>query len=209
MNDNLYTRFYLWLVAHRRGVLTLTAIVMATAAWISSRIDLQEDILDMLPQRDQQVDEYRYALKKFRQIDRIYLDVGSETQDLETLTAAADAFYTRLATNENLGRITYQIEPTGQGQVVEFLTGALPNLFTAADAAALNEKLAPESIREYLTVMRQKLAGPEGMVLKDVVAADPIGMSGLVVTKACRCKPASAKRKSWMAGSSVVTGGIS
>jgi 1-acyl-sn-glycerol-3-phosphate acyltransferase len=184
MNDNLYTRFYLWLVAHRRGVLTLTAIVMATAAWISSRIDLQEDILDMLPQRDQQVDEYRYALKKFRQIDRIYLDVGSETQDLETLTAAADAFYTRLATNENLGRITYQIEPTGQGQVVEFLTGALPNLFTAADAAALNEKLAPESIREYLTVMGQKLAGPEGMVLKDVVAADPIGMSGLVVTKA-------------------------
>jgi 1-acyl-sn-glycerol-3-phosphate acyltransferase len=183
MNDNLYTRFYLWLVAHRRGVLTLTAIMMATAAWISSRIDLQEDILDMLPQRDQQVDEYRYALKKFRQIDRIYLDVGSETVDLETLMAAADAFHAQLATNENLGRITYQIETSGQGQVVEFLTGALPNLFTATDATALNAKLAPESIREYLTVMRQKLAGPEGMVLKDVVAADPIGMSGLVVTK--------------------------
>jgi uncharacterized protein len=184
MNDNLYTRFYLWLVAHRRGVLALTAIVMATAAWISARIDLQEDILDMLPQRDQQVDEYRYALKKFRQIDRIYLDIGSAADDFETLAAAADAVYARLGTNESLARITYQIDSSGQGQVVEFLTGALPNLFTEADAATLTEKLAPDSIREYLTVMRQKLAGPEGMVLKDVVAADPIGMSGLVVTKA-------------------------
>jgi hypothetical protein len=42
--------------------------VMAWAAWMSSRIDLQEDVLDMLPRNDSQVDEYRYALRKFARL---------------------------------------------------------------------------------------------------------------------------------------------
>ena len=65
----------------------------------------------------------------------------------------------------------------GQKQMVErvligLLTGALPNLFTEADEKLLAEKIQTNSVREFLTVMRRKLAGPEGMVLKDVVAAD-------------------------------------
>ena len=184
MKDNLYTRLYLWLVAHRRGVLVATVLVMAAAGWFSSRIELQEDILDMLPRNDRQVDEYRYALKKFRQIDRVYLDIGINTDDPETLARAGDEVFAQFSTNRNFGRITYHIESGGQGKVIEFLTGALPNLFTEADARELETKLATAEVREYLTVMRRKLAGPEGMVLKDVVAADPIGMSALVVAKA-------------------------
>lgn len=184
MKDNLYTRMYLWLVAHRRGVLVTTLLVMLAAGWFSSRIDLQEDILDMLPRNDRQVDDYRYALKKFRQIDRVYLDIGINVDDPDTLGRAADEVFAQFSTNQNFGRITYHIEAGGQGKVIEFLTGALPNLFTEADARALETKLAPGEVREYLTVMRRKLAGPEGMVLKDVVAADPVGMSALVVAKA-------------------------
>ena len=39
------------------------------------------------------------------------------------------------------------------------------------------------AVRDYLTAMRQRMSGPEGMVLKDVVPADPIGMSALVLNK--------------------------
>ncbi|MBI3880952.1 MAG: MMPL family transporter, partial [Verrucomicrobia bacterium] len=184
MTPNLYTRLYLWLVAHRRGVLAVTALVMGAAAWFSSRIDLQEDILDMLPRNDAQVDDYRYALKKFRQIDRVYLDVGIGRDDPETLTQAADEVFARFSTNGNFLRITYQIQAGGAGKVIELLTGSLPNLFSDADARELEKKLAPSEVRDYLTAMRRKLAGPEGMVLKDVVAADPVGMSALVAAKA-------------------------
>jgi 1-acyl-sn-glycerol-3-phosphate acyltransferase len=77
----------------------------------------------------------------------------------------------------------YRVEFGGQQKIVDFLTGALPNLFTDDDAKKLETKIQPGEVRDYLTVMRQKLAGPEGMVLKDVVAADPIGMSALVIAK--------------------------
>jgi len=183
MKRDLYTRLYLWLVAHRPIVLGLTLLVVAASIIISSRIDLEEDILATLPQRDATVDAYRYALRKFRQIDRVYLDVGLNADDPDALSRAADEVYAGLSTNTAFNRITYRVEIGGQRKVLDFLTGALPNLFTEADAAELSAKLEPAAIRDFLTVMRRKLAGPEGMVLKDVVAADPIGSTALVLAK--------------------------
>ena len=183
MKPNLYTRMYLWLVAHRPLVLIAVLALTVVSVGISLRIDLQEDILDMLPRNDPRVDEYRYALRKFRQIDRLYLDTGVNADEPEKLAQAADEFFAALSTNTNFARITYHVEMGGQGRIIDFLTGALPNLFSEADAQGLQKKLDPTAVREHLTTMRRKLAGPEGMVLKDVVAADPVGASELMVAK--------------------------
>ncbi|MEO6784687.1 MAG: hypothetical protein ABI318_01035, partial [Chthoniobacteraceae bacterium] len=183
MNTDPYTRFYLWLVAHRRWVLGVTLLISLVSIVISLRMDLDEDILAMLPQHDPSVDEYRYALRKFRQIDRVYLDVGINADDPDRLGLAADEVFSELSANPAYGRIMYRVEVGGQQKVSDFLTGALPNLFTDADAKLLAPKLETAAVRDFLTVMRRKLSGPEGMVLKDVVAADPVGMSALVVAK--------------------------
>jgi 1-acyl-sn-glycerol-3-phosphate acyltransferase len=183
MKLDRYTRLYLWMASHRPLVLGMTFLITIVSLVLSSRIDLEEDVLAILPQHDQIVDDYQYAIRKFRQIDRVYFDVGINRTDSDKLEQAADELYAGLATNQSYARITYRIEIQGQDKVVHFLTGALPNLFNEADAKALAPKLEPAAVREYLTVMRRKLAGMEGMVLKDVVAADPIGMSSLVVAK--------------------------
>jgi 1-acyl-sn-glycerol-3-phosphate acyltransferase len=184
MKPDLYTRLHLWLWSHRRIVLGITLLIAAVAIVISSRIDLEEDILATLPQHDKIVDEYRYTIRKFRQIDRVYIDVGINQNDPDKLAAAADEVFAQLLANTNYVRILYRVEFGGQQKIVDFLTGALPNLFTADDAKKLETKIQPGEVRDYLTVMRRKLAGPEGMVLKDVVAADPVGMSSLVAAKA-------------------------
>ncbi|HEV2694477.1 MAG TPA: MMPL family transporter, partial [Verrucomicrobiae bacterium] len=183
MKSDLYTRLYLWLVAHRRAVLFAAVLIATACVAITSRISLEEDILATLPQNDQIVDEYKYTVQKFHQIDRVFIDVGVNRDDSDTLGHAADEFYSHLATNESFGRITYRIEFGSQRTIVNFLTGALPNLFTEADAKLLAPKLESNSISAYLTQSRRKLAGPEGMVFKDVIAADPVGMSALVVAK--------------------------
>ena len=180
---NSYTRLYLWLVAHRRAVLVTAVLVATLCVAISARIDLEEDILGILPQHDSIVDDYKYTIRKFHQIDRVFIDVGITNADSETLARAADQFYASLSTNTAFAHITYRIEMGGQHAIVNFLTGALPNLFTEADALALGQKLTTNSVRTFLTTSRRKLAGPEGMVFKDVIAADPIGMSALVVAK--------------------------
>lgn len=183
MKPDLYTRLYLWLYARRPLALAATLLIVAVCLFLSSRINLEEDIMAMLPRHDQLVDDYRYTLRKFRQIDRVFVDIGSTNADSETLGRAADEFYQRLSTNSAYTRITYRVELTGMRKTLDLLTGSLPDLFTEADVKALEAKLEPAAIKEYLTVMRRKLAGPEGMVLKDLVAADPVGMTGLVANK--------------------------
>jgi 1-acyl-sn-glycerol-3-phosphate acyltransferase len=180
---NFYSRLYLWLVAHRRAVLLTAVLIAAACIAISSRINLEEDILGILPQRDQIVDDYKYTIRKFHQIDRVYIDVGINRDDSDALGRVADEFYASLSTNTAFAHITYHIEFGNQRTIINFLTSALPNLFSGADALALDKKLETNSVRTFLTDCRRKLAGPEGMVLKDVVAADPVGMSALVISK--------------------------
>ncbi|HEX3889933.1 MAG TPA: hypothetical protein VHX90_03690, partial [Verrucomicrobiae bacterium] len=96
MKPDLYTRLYFWLVAHRRLVLCATLLVAAIAIVISTRVNLEEDILATLPQHDKIVDEYRYTIRKFRQIDRVYIDVGINRNDSDKLTAAADEVFAQL-----------------------------------------------------------------------------------------------------------------
>jgi uncharacterized protein len=183
MKADLYTRLYLWLHSHRWLVFSASALIVVLCVYLSSRMNLEEDIMGMLPQHDKLVDDYRYTLRKFRQIDRVFIDVGTTNENTDALGEAADAFYGRLSANPVYGHITYRVEIAGMRKTLDLLTGSLPDLFTEADAKALEAKLAAASIKEYLTVMRRKLAGPEGAVLKNVVAADPIGMTGLVGDK--------------------------
>src|ERR1700744_2263602 len=71
MKSELYPRLYLWLVAHRRYVLIAAGLIALICVAISSRISLEEDILATLPQHDRIVDEYKYTIRKFHEIDRV------------------------------------------------------------------------------------------------------------------------------------------
>jgi len=183
MKADIYPRLYLWLAAHRRAVFFVALAVAGLCVAISSRISFEEDILGVLPRNDPIVEDYKYTLRQFRQLDRVYINVGTTNSNTDSLGAAADAFYDALAANNSFTRITYRIEMGSQRQITGFLTGALPNLFTAADEQSLAAKLETNSVRAFLAAERRKLAGPEGMVLKEVIAADPIGMSGIFIQK--------------------------
>jgi len=102
----------------------------------------------------------------------LYPEARQQPDNLETevLGRAADDFYDRLSTNPAYARITYRVDIRDLRKTLDLLTGSLPNLFTEQDVKVLEAKLQPAAIKEYLTVMRRKLAGPEGMVLKEIVA---------------------------------------
>ncbi len=72
MKPELYPRLYLWLVAHSRAVLLTAGLIAVGCVAISSRIDLEEDILGILPQRDPIVDDYKYTLN----CDSVYISIN-------------------------------------------------------------------------------------------------------------------------------------
>ncbi len=117
MNFDLYTRLYLWLAARRPLVLFITLLIVIGSLVISSRIRLEEDILDTLPKKDRRVDEYRYSLRKFRQIDRVFIDVGVSSDDPGTLARAADEVFFRALHQRRLheDHVPFRLKRTGEG----------------------------------------------------------------------------------------------
>src|SRR5262249_5955061 len=103
----LYSRLFRWVSTHRLLVLGATLVVHLAGILLSLRIDLDEDVLAILPQRDPIVDDYHYALRKFRQIDRVYFDVSVDTDNPDLLAQAADALDAGLETNGSFAKITY------------------------------------------------------------------------------------------------------
>ena len=65
------------------------------------------------------MDEYRYAIRKFRQIDRVYIDVGINADDPDNLAHAADEVFAALSTNTAYEQIMYRFEVGGQQKVIE------------------------------------------------------------------------------------------
>ncbi len=184
MKPGLYERIYFWLVAHRPWVLAATLLLAIFGIAVSSRLQLEEDILGILPQGDKFVDDYKYTVRKFKQIDRVYIDVGRETNtDPASLGKAADDFYNGLKDDTNFTRIMYRVDISGVNKSLGLLTSSLPDLLTEADVPALAAKLATNEVRQYLTEMRRRLATQEGMIIKDIIPVDPIGMSSLVYEK--------------------------
>src|SRR5215510_12387467 len=110
MKRDAYTRTYLWLVAHRRLVLLVLLVITAACVVFSTRINLEQDALAVLPKHDTRVNEFRYAARKFRQIDRVFLDVGIDRDDPDQLVHAADEIYAALSKTTNFARILYRID---------------------------------------------------------------------------------------------------
>src|SRR4029077_13674647 len=114
MTREPYTRLYLWLASHRPLVFIATIVISIICVFISTRLDLEEDILGLLPERDRIVDDYKYTLRKFKQIDRVYIDVGINEPNSDVLGQAADEFYSRISTNSSFVRFMYRFEVGGQ-----------------------------------------------------------------------------------------------
>jgi hypothetical protein len=144
---------------------------------------LEEDILGILPQHDSIVDEYKYTIRKFHQIDRVYIDVGINQRRCRNARLAADEFYDRARQPTPRSRASLIASNSAASAKSQFSDRRIAESFHRGRCERSDKKLETHSIRAFLTTSRRKLAGPEGMVLKDVIAADPIGMSALVIAK--------------------------
>ena len=78
-----------------------------------------------------------------------FTDFRGDGKIMKALKSTVSILYA-LSTNTAFTKIMFRFEMGGQAKVIDYLTGALPNLFTAADASALEQKLEPAGVRESL-----------------------------------------------------------
>ena len=178
----LFEHLYNFFAVRRTILFSVTALIVALSFLASSRLQLQEDIIAMLPDDSSSVarDFRLLQLAPFTRKLVITLK-GGDPVDTAALVAVAD----RLA--ERLKAAGIENVMTGPANITSgffrWLGASLPNLTTEKDLARLAAGSSPDEVRNRLRISFEQILSPEGWALKGSVQEDPLSFSSLALEK--------------------------
>lgn len=159
----------------RRKILCLCAVLACAAASgaVLTHIKPEENIHTMIPAAvREKVELFEHSpLNK-----KIFAVVRADTA--ASAAEAADQLRQKL-TDAKLVRAPFSPSP----DFALTLFHALPTRFTQADASAAQTTLSPEYVSQKMRENYEHLLSMEGLLLKPLIASDPLGLTGLVTHK--------------------------
>lgn len=178
----LFERVYRFFSGRRKLLLAATLLIVLAGAFASSRLQIQEDIVAMLPDDSSSVaQDFRLMqLAPFTRKLVITLKGGSGV-DSSALVASADRLAEALKA-QGVGKVS-----TGpanlDGGFFGWLSASLPSLATGEDLARLAAASTPAEVRSRLQGSYEKLLSPEGWALKGSIQSDPLSFSLFALEK--------------------------
>lgn len=171
------------MVRHRLAVLMVSALGILAAIYAASRLRIDDDFTSMLPMSDptiaEQVEGFRYA----RQADRLFVDIGTAAVDPGMLATAADRMAAAMRLIPGLEDVRDTYDTADWKEVYSELQRQLPELMDAEALRGVASRLSESSLGERLAWLKKSMSQPQGMVLKDVAASDPVGLGDVVAER--------------------------
>lgn len=165
-----------------KTVLAVALVVLAAGAVLGSRIHFDADVLNMLPQKDPLVGEFRKVLHEFGAADTLLVvERMPQPADLELAFALADALEEELAQSPYLSRVEARLQDP-----VRLADAVLAHALFFLDnegRAELTAHLSPEGLSARAKAIRQALDTPQAMVTKELVTRDLLGVLPLLLRR--------------------------
>ncbi len=165
-----------------KQIILIAVIVAIVAVAAASRLTFDPDLLNLIPQKNKQVNDFRNALRQMGTIDYhiviINLPPGRDVHDYESLIESIADGYQK---NPRIEDITYRIP-----NPLDFVEVILPRALLFLTPAELNEvaaKLSDGGIRESVARNRALLETPQAFALKQLVQFDPFNLAPIFIRK--------------------------
>lgn len=167
-----------WVVAierRHRWIVGLSVLVGVLSALSLTRLRLDIDVLNMLPQGRPAFDDYKAFVADFGDLDRLVVLI--EGVPTERLQQFADALAARLAELDSVASVQARLDLQ---QILDGVLGRyLYNYLPEKDYAELAARLAPEGIDAQLAADRALLNAPFDLSATRAVVDDPLGIRRL------------------------------
>ncbi|MDP9193030.1 MAG: MMPL family transporter [Acidobacteriota bacterium] len=165
-----------------RAILVVTLLVVVVSALVASRLRLDPDVLNLVPQNNREVNEFRELLTETGTLDFhvivLKLPKGAEPAAYGPLI---DAIGERLRSSKNIENVTWRI-PDPFTVIDKVLPYSLLVL-NPQQLDAVAAKLTDESIRASVERNRTLLQTPQSTVAKQFVRIDPFNLLPIYVEK--------------------------
>ncbi len=159
-----------------RLVFLVTALAVAASIYLGARLELESDVLELIPQGNPKVDVFRDAIRDFGSIDYllVLVEAGGEDVSVNDLEYFADLFVEKLREREKLiEAVEYRVE-IDEKLLELFYRNAL--LFLPADQIpTLIEKFSDEAIHAQVRDNRDQMAAPDPF-RGELIRKDPLGL---------------------------------
>ncbi|WP_419175750.1 MMPL family transporter [Desulfosediminicola sp.] len=166
----------------------LVLSVVFAACWYALQLSVRDDALDLLP--DGQVRHDVELLQTIGLVDRIFITFSAEAGRFASpqlagaaLKSSVSSLGERLTADDDFGNVLYRFPDGYQQQLYQTLQPYLPVLLTDDDYQIVADKITPEAIQEALKNNYLLLNTPAGMGMKDLIAADPLGLMPVLLSK--------------------------
>lgn len=151
----------------------LLLLVVACSLWGIARLEIQTDVLKMMPEGDPVFSSFSKAVRHFGGIDNLLVVLTVEREDgLDDAFLFADALAERLAAMDE--GLTVIHRPPDPKPYLDFFFSNLAVLSTDAEWSALKARLEPQAVRAALRETRLEGQSFLAPGLKEFLSLDPL-----------------------------------
>ena len=167
---------------HPRSIVVAAVLAWIAAGLLASRVEVETDILSLVPRNNPVVEEFKKTVAKFGSVDTLLVVVHLDPErPLEASLDFADRLASSLRDWDLIDWIEYRVDSTAEA--------AVPLLDRATlflDPEELEEVLAElddEGLEETAIRLRAQLMAPQSVVTKDLLRLDPAGLLPKILSK--------------------------
>lgn len=163
----------------------LTVLLFVVLGFCASRIKIEEDVNRLLPDGEQ-TRQITDILKSANFADKVIVKLVARRETApETLMALADSFEAQLlaAHGADIASVKKTVSDETTLDIYNTVHQNLPVYLEEADYRAIDSLISPAQIPETLQSDYAAITSAQGMVLKRIIADDPVGISTLALRK--------------------------
>lgn len=166
-------------------MLVVAAVIVVASAAIATRLRLDPDVLNLIPQNNREVNEFRELLRDTGTLDfHVVVVEFPKGSDPSTYFPLIDAIGQHLGKSSQIENVTWQIP-----DAFDVIDKILPHsmlILTPQQLDAVAQKLTDEAIRGSVERSRALLQTPQSTMMKRIVQVDPFNLLPIYMEKVQR-----------------------
>lgn len=163
----------------------ITLALFALLGAVASTIRVEEDIARMMP-NGKKTEQINTIFRHSRFYDRIIVKLkATEKQEPESLIAIADSITENLSAgySNHISELKLRVEDDATLEIYNTVHNNLPIYLDESDYAHIDSLITETSVRSSMESNYTTLTSASGMVMKRLIADDPVGITTLALSK--------------------------